>query len=177
MALRLLKPQEPQLRCRGPGQLCLPEFAAAQQQGWDGDFPLSPQPQREGGTHSHLQLSKEAPTACPGLGVPPQQHRGTDTLAPWKQQEMNTRQVNKKLLGRGSSVSATAPRSCSPAVQPRMVRMCPECCFPKEGAPGTRLLLTLILGTSSGHHLVTVLALKEVTRPPEQPGSPKPEEN
>lgn len=139
MALRLLKPQEVELRCRGPGQLCLPKFAAAQQQGWDIGFPKAP----TGGTHSHLQLSKETPTTCPGLGVPPQQDWGSDTLAPWKQQDTDTHEVNKNWPGRGRSASAmqipavTAPNS--PAVQPRMVRMCPTCCFPKERAQGTWL--------------------------------------
>lgn len=94
MALRHLKPQEPELRCRGLGQLCLAKFAAAQQQGWDIGFPKAPSAPT-GGMHSHLQLSKEAPTTCPGLSVPPQQDWGSDTLAPCKQQDTDTRGEQK----------------------------------------------------------------------------------
>jgi len=39
---------------------------------------------------SHLQLSKKAPRTRPGLSGPLQRDRGSDALAPWKQQETDT---------------------------------------------------------------------------------------
>lgn len=82
----------------------------------------------QGRTHSHLQLSKEAPTTHPGLAVPPQQDRGSDALAPWEQQDTNTHEVNKNLLARGTSASATQLQG--PVPQPRMVGTCPARLLP-----------------------------------------------
>lgn len=53
---------------------------------------------------SHLQVSKEAPTAHPGLSVLPWEERGSDALAPCRQQETDV--CVTQLLAQ--------PESCSP---------------------------------------------------------------
>ena len=62
----------------------------------------------------------------PGLSVPPQQDRGSDALAPWRQQETDTCEVNKNLLGQGEiSLHHTATSRSTPVTAPRI---CPDSC-------------------------------------------------
>lgn len=61
------------------------------------------------GVRSHLQLSKEAPAACPGLSIFPGEEWGSDALAPWRQQETDTHEVKNNQLGQGdTSLPCTA---------------------------------------------------------------------